>query len=204
MNENESPTPKPTEHERAPMKRSMKKMRERFSDRREMRPNKASGWREMIGIDLAALNKDISALSLSVWHRRGVFVISTLEMAEAPDGGKDVIPQWHVSISTRLGGVVRRSTDQECRQVAACFGVAGAEEDNHHPGIARHYWMPMDPKRRVDCECKVTETVVTDPDGYRWSNSTDPADCRGCELEATLAREAIDRPCPIHKPAAAP
>jgi hypothetical protein len=70
--------------------------------------------------------------------------------------------------------------------------MEGSEEDNHHPGIARHFWMVVDPARRVDCECKVGETVVKEPDGYKWSN--DPGACRGCDY----ARTFPGHPCPLH------
>lgn len=59
--------------------------------------------------------------------------------------------------------------------------------------------MPVDPARRVDCECKVTEQVVTDPDGYKWSTPTDETACHGCDYERLMRSEfGIDKPCPIH------
>jgi hypothetical protein len=158
----------------------------------EARPSKLSGWREHRQ-RARAVSSNLNAISHSVWIRRGVFLISALEMAEAPDGKGDSIPQWHVSMSQFVGGETSRCSDKECQQALACFGLSGAEEDNHHPGNARHFWMPVDPKRRVECECKTTEEVVVDADGYRWSN--DPNSCRGCEIAPLTGR-----PCPLHPP----
>jgi hypothetical protein len=115
-------------------------------------------------------------------------VVSSLDLAELPDGSGEVGPQWHVSISARR----KRPKDSLVRLALRDFGLVGAEEDNHHPGVARHFWMAVDPARRSDCECKVTEEVITERDGYRWTNPTD-APCRGCEYERRFGRA-----CPIH------
>lgn len=103
-------------------------------------------------------------------------------------------PQWHISIT--LKG--KRPKPNHVRAVLRDFGMVGAEEDNHHPGNARHFWIPCDPTRRVDCECKATEVIVVDPDGYTWTNPTPESGegCRGCEwARAPLAR---GKACPIH------
>ncbi len=71
--------------------------------------------------------------------------------------------------------------------------MVGAEEDNHHPGNARHFWRPLDPSHRVDCECKEDEVLVTDADGYRWTNPQDGEPCRGCDFESLTGK-----PCPLH------
>ena len=71
--------------------------------------------------------------------------------------------------------------------------MVGTEEDNHHPGNARHFWLPLDPTKRVDCECKSDEAVITEPDGYQWTNPHNESECRGC-ASASL----YGRPCPLH------
>lgn len=160
---------------------------------RELWPARNSGWRELKQ-HADKIRGHIQAISYSAWYRRGVMAVSALELAEAPDGRGDVIPQWHISFA----GNNRRSTDEEVRQALACFGIAGAEEDNHHPGgRARHFWVPVDPSRRVDCECKSDEKVIVEPDGYR---STTPADgpCSGCELAAIKRAMGVAEPCPLH------
>ncbi len=123
-----------------------------------------------------------------IWQRGDVRVISALEVAEYPDGsGRG--PQWHVSISR--GG--QRPRPRDVKRALRAFGLVGAEEDNHHPGNARHFWRPLDATKRVDCECKATEDTIVEPDGYRWTNPQDPAECRGCEF-----RRMGGGPCPIH------
>lgn len=136
-----------------------------------------------------------------VWnHRRmAVVVVSVLEPAEAPDGTGDIIPQWHLSIAGRVADPTRR-TGQRPTRVAGdvlehfveTFGFVEWEIDNHHPGAAQHFWIPRDPARRVDCECKATEVIIVEPDGYTWTNPVD-GPCRGCEHERTHGRA-----CPIH------
>jgi hypothetical protein len=128
------------------------------------------------------------AISFSWWRQRAILVCSALENAEAPDGRGDAIPQWHVSISKRH----EPPTLKVARDVLRDFGMLDAEEDNHHPGHARHFFLPVDPSRRVDCECKATEKTIIEPDGYKWTTPVDGT-CRGCELEAL-----IGRPCSLH------
>lgn len=128
-------------------------------------------------------------LSISAWTDGQATVISALEMTQAPDGSKDVIPTWHISVTERG----KRARPRVLRRALAAFGMTHAEEDNHHPGNARHYFLPVDPARRRDCECKATETVITDAEGYTWTNPTD-GPCRGCEL----ARLLPGKPCPLH------
>lgn len=164
----------------------------------ERRPSSTSGWRRDRRAERAVL-QHVNGDTYSVWRRRGVFVISALTSAELPDGSGETGSQWHVSMSRWAAGVATRASDEECRQTLACLGLAGAEEDNHEPGIARHFWVPVDPARRRDCECKETERVVVEPDGHRWSTPLDEAQCHGCDYAAMVKRiSKIDRPCPIH------
>ena len=160
------------------------------------------GWRELPGHAAKvkiAMGKKPLLVALSVWYRNQVMVVSALEIAEAPDRRGDAIPQWHISIA----GKNRRATQVETEQALVCFGMADAEEDNHHPGgQARHFWKTIDPARRVDCECKTDEKTIVEPDGYR---STTPVDgpCSGCELAAKKRELGTEGVCPLH-PEAAP
>ncbi len=174
----------------------------------ELRPNKSSGWRPVKNWSPPqSMTTDPNCKSASAWRRREVYAVSSLQVAESPDGALNPdgsrlgIPQWQVSFSARgPGGAPCRPRDEECRQALACFFMSGAEEDNHEPGIARHFWMPVDPKRRVDCECKTTERVVVEPDGHRWSTPKDEAEgCNGCKNEAAvLAETGLRVPCTLH------
>lgn len=116
-------------------------------------------------------------------------VISSLIKAELPDRS-GIGLQWLVSVSRAAG---RRPAPVDLRRALRAFGMQDAEEDNHHPGNARHFFLVVDPAHRVTCECKVDEETVVEPDGYRWQNSREPGACRGCELTAITGR-----PCPIH------
>lgn len=129
------------------------------------------------------------AAASSAWMSGNLLAISSLTTAELPDGS-GIGPQWQVSISVRGG---KRPTDRECKRALRAFSMLGAEEDNHHPGRARQFWMPVDKTKRVDCECKTDERVVVEKDGYTWTNPHDQAACRGC----ALTRLTGD-PCTIH------
>lgn len=139
--------------------------------------------------------EEIPSIVAGVACFRGrVMVISTLDLAELPDGS-GMGPQWHVSVSFGANGT-RRLTDDELKPVLRDFGMTEAEEDNHEPGRARHFWLPVDPEHRVDCECKTTEQVHTEADGHRWSNprNATPENCNACRVAAM----GIGLACPLH------
>lgn len=123
----------------------------------------------------------------AAWQSGPVRVISALEIADYPDGNGSG-PQWHVSVS----GPRRRPKPHEVRRALRAFGMADAEEDNHHAGNARHFWIPLDEAHRVDCECKTSERTIVEPDGYTFTTPVD-GPCRGCELGPITGRT-----CPIH------
>jgi len=124
----------------------------------------------------------------------GLVVFSSMALAQlpgAPEGQHG--PQWVVSVS-RQGR--ERPSPEDALRVVAGFGMPSWEEDNHHPGVARDLWLPCDPAFRNQCECKLTETVITDGD-YEWTND-DRAPCRGCQLQALTRQLGFERRCPIH------
>lgn len=152
---------------------------------RERWPSDPLMWRRRTSPPLSP-----APIRASAWQLGPVVVLSALELVKAPDGQGDEIPQWHISIAD----VGKRPSPKHVRRALRAFGMVGAEEDNHHPGNARHFWMPVDPARRVACECKEDEAVVVEPDGYRWTNPHEgEGPCRGCEFAAIAGR-----PCSIH------
>lgn len=123
-----------------------------------------------------------------MWTRSGVRVLSALEQAELPDGA-GIGPQWHISISRYPARADKRDVSRVLRD----FGMIGAEQDNHEPGAAKHFWLPVDAEHRVDCECKQSEVLVEEPDGHVWSNPLERGACRGCAYE-----RAFGKACPLH------
>lgn len=118
----------------------------------------------------------------------GLLVLSEINDMEAPDGSKESIPQWLVTVSKNG----KRVSDDDLDRVRRAFGMEQAEEDNHHPGVSRALFLCVDPDRRATCECKADESTVVEPDGYTWSN--DVNDCRGCEYERLRGK-----PCAVHR-----
>lgn len=130
----------------------------------------------------------------TTWRRVGadtytdgeLVVVSTLEVIAEWQGVADV-PQWYVSVS-RLARD-RRPSDREVRRVHKVFRMRGSEEDNHVPGVARHFWLVVDPALRVDCECKDAEDTLAEPDGFAWQED------KGADHEATRDEWARARAC---------
>lgn len=124
--------------------------------------------------------------------------ISSLNPMRLPATGRTGLT-WLVSVTriTEDGGADRPS-EAQARLVRCAFGMLDAEEDNHHPGNSRHFFLPVNPAERVPCECKAGETQVVEPDGYRWSKD-EAGPCAGCDLARTMAEAGqTPRPCPEH------
>lgn len=153
---------------------------------RERRPS-LPGW---VQLDARRLPAELlaGAEQASAWRNGTTQVISALVLADLPDGA-GVGLQWHISVS-RLG--TKRPKPHDLRRALRAFAMQGAEEDNHHPGTARHFWVPVDEAHRVECQCKTDETVVVEQDGYTWTNPKS-GPCRGCELQALTGKL-----CPLH------
>lgn len=134
------------------------------------------------------LGRNVGPARAEAFKYAGLLVLSSLDTMEAPDGSGDILPTWLISVSK--GG--KRASDRDVKRVLDAFGASEALEDNHGPGISRAFFLVVDPARRVDCECKAGEALVTEPGGYQWSNDVN-GPCRGCEYE-----RAFGRPCPIH------
>lgn len=134
----------------------------------------------------------------SVWRTHdGLAAISDLVDAKYPQdpGGG---PTWHVSV---VFNGDRRPTNAELARAVDAFGFEVFDEDNHHPGAARHLFMPVDPSKRAGCECKITERTVVEADGYTWTTPADEAEgCRGCAYEQMTAALGDRRQCPLHGP----
>lgn len=158
-------------------------------------PGPKSGWIRKKAIERrvpAELHEQ--SLDLKIYDRGDVRAISTIVFAKAPNGPEMVL-QYHVSFALRVGG--GRVSDAECARALASFHLTGAEEDNHEPGRARHFWMPLDPMYRVECECK-DERIIVEPDGHKWSTPLDDGECYGCNHEADMRACGVERPCTIH------
>ena len=107
------------------------------------------------------------------WYfpERGIAVISAVELVE-----KEIGAEYHVSISKPPG----RCTSNEAKFVLRCFGMDGAEEDNHGgPGLrARHFWRPVNENLiGMECKCKKTENAIVEDKGdYVWRTGGDKHD----------------------------
>lgn len=123
----------------------------------------------------------------------GLHVISSLENADLPGSGDPPQqgPSWLITVS-KPGPERCNVTDDDLRRVIDAFAMPAYDEDNHHPGIARHLWCPLDERYQQACECKLTEVTITEANGYQWTTDTD-GECRGCEYQRMFGK-----PCTIH------
>lgn len=128
-----------------------KRERRRLGDtvpwKRPTRVPGAPGWVRVPGWRPPAEHKGFGGEAFV--FQRTYLAISTHDIAEYPDGD-GIGPQWHVSISWPNSGG-RRVPDVVVRVLLADFGMETAEEDNHEPGRARHFWLPIDPAHRRAC-----------------------------------------------------
>lgn len=98
------------------------------------------------------------------WHSGDVIVCSSYCLSTYQKTSI-LVPQFHVSV-TEHGA---RPSDEAVRAALADFGMEGADEDNHLPGRARHFWMCDDGRKaEPPCDCKATEETIVEPDGFRW------------------------------------
>lgn len=87
-----------------------------------------------------------------------------------------VVLTHHISAVACVGQRLERASDAQLAFVLEAFVPRGAdgelvwwEEDNHHPGNARHVFVPTGgPGERAACPCK-DEELVTEDDGYTYS-----------------------------------
>lgn len=148
----------------------------------ERRPLRRSHWLELAG-------PPMGNCPTSYWQRSGVVVVSTLEDAQLPAQPERTGLQWHASVSFKQ----RRPDAAHVARALRDFAMLGAEEDNHEPGIARHFWLVVHAADRRDCDCKESEAVIVETDGYAWTNPHDASECRGCQYEAVFGRR-----CELH------
>lgn len=126
---------------------------------------------------------------VELWRYSGFLVTSQLEATNSPRPPGQPTPTWMLAVSRNH----RRPTDNDIARALRAFSMQEAIEDNHEPGVKRMFFLPVDPAQRAECECKTDEALVTEPDGYQWSNNLDPLKCRGCEYQ-----RAYGKRCPIH------
>jgi len=101
---------------------------------------------------------------IHAWRNGTILALSSRHAAVESHKSKLVVPSFQLSISDRG----RRPSDEVIRGVLADFDLEGAEEDNHSPGVARHFWLDEGRSVQPECECKKTEEIVVEPDGYQW------------------------------------
>lgn len=103
---------------------------------------------------------------------RGARVMSSCDriLGEDTPSGKPRL-EFHVSISFLGGRAGRELVDQVLRE----FEMVGASEDNHQGprGIARNFWLPVDPEEKAGCPCEAEEPVHDEGNDYRWREAPD-------------------------------
>ncbi len=87
-------------------------------------------------------------------------VISSHQLANAPDGSGDVIRQWHLSATRRdEAGRPYQIEEHQLDLVVDCFGLSRWDIFNRPEGAEHHIWIPVNPARRG------SRLAGNDPDG---------------------------------------
>lgn len=152
------------------------------------RKPKSNRWRSPKALRSRPMVLDALMAKATWWQRERLTVLSALQWVQPTDPAQSARWEWHLSV-TRRG---ERATDADVALVRLAFGIEDAEEDNHMPGKTRNLILPVLPEHRKPCECKTIERVITEPDGFQWTNPINGA-CRGCEHAALFGSV-----CPLH------
>lgn len=107
---------------------------------------------------------EIDGEKVHQWVNGSIVACASRHAAVESHSSKLIVPSCQVSISHNGA----RPSDDVVRGVLADFNFEGAEEDNHSPGRARHFWLDEGRTVQPECECKQVEETVIEPDGYRW------------------------------------
>lgn len=127
----------------------------------ERRPQQGK-WREVSTASMVTHERAVQ--SVSTWTMGRLVVISEVGVIETNQISGQC---WFLSLS-RKGK--RRPNNQELYRALRAFRMPEPwDEDNHMPGRTRGVFCPVDPEQRTSCECKTSEILVIEKDGFRWS-----------------------------------
>lgn len=136
----------------------------------------------------------------------GIRCLSAVEIVEQnPPGSGLMVPHYHVSATFTTPTSRRACTDQELELVREAFGLAGAEEDNHGPGIARHLWIACGREKEPECPCKQDEQRIVEGDRVRHETPDETRSAVGSPQGVPGAGPAPQRSVPdgpVRQPAA--
>jgi hypothetical protein len=90
----------------------------------------------------------------TAWQKGAVRALSSL--IEVEDEHLPLHHEWLVSFSQESRRPLNNKHIEKCLQD---FGAIDFMEDNHERGIARKFWLAVDPKYRIPCPCKDEMTV---------------------------------------------
>ena len=113
------------------------------------------------------LAESVLPAGASIWQTvDGVIVTTSVAPMPLPQSGGKVGPTWLIQVSHHG----QRPDDATMRRVVECFAMPAFEEDNHFPGVSRSLFCPIGPGYRGICDCKLTEVVHVEDDGFTWSD----------------------------------
>jgi hypothetical protein len=111
------------------------------------------------------------------WWARGSLFVCSDRIFTTPNslpGCPDPLDTWLLTASRQYRGSIMLATDADIARVRHDFGCLDAEEDNHEAnGMVRKLFLVVDPRFRMECECKEDETVHRRRDGYVYSQPKD-------------------------------
>lgn len=98
------------------------------------------------------------------WIHRGMrlSLFSAVDVVDVEPAKAVIAPHYHVSVVNLRTAIPASCSDEEMERVREAFDLAGAEEDNHGPGKARHLWILCGRTREPQCPCKQDEERTVD------------------------------------------
>lgn len=114
----------------------------------QQEPNGAARKTGALGWVVTGIRKDFT-----MWQKGQYRALSSLVYLD--DGHQPLHWEWVVSFSKSSR---ERLSNVEIAQCLKEFDASDFYEDNHEPGIARKFWLPVEYQYRTACPCK-DETV---------------------------------------------
>lgn len=128
---------------------------------------KGEGWRKVTTLFLEQNSDEVGIAPMVCWsHPLSMTSVMSSTHWVTDDG--DPHWEWHVSVSGHRRTGYAPPSRMGLNKALVDFGMLGADEDNHLPGVARHFWLNVGQTTQAPCDCKATEKPHDEGDGFIW------------------------------------
>lgn len=103
-------------------------------------------------------------------HISGAQVISDIVEIPPPEG-KGL--EYHISVAHMTPSGAVRPDQLQIDAMLRDFDMPAEGEDNHMPGVARHFWQPVHRPDEAQCHCFDNEKPHDEGGGFIWRDLPD-------------------------------